>query len=54
MAKTILQETVKGSRRRGRQSKRFKDIKDWTGLKSGESTRVVEDRAGWRGIVETS
>ena len=29
-------------------------IKDWTGLESGESLRAVEDRVGWRHIVETS
>ena len=33
MAKTILQGTVKGARRRGRQKKRWQDnIKEWTGM----------------------
>ena len=33
MAKTILQGTVKGARRRGRQKKRWEDnIKEWTGM----------------------
>ena len=33
MAKTILQGTVKGARRRGRQKKRWKgNIKEWTGM----------------------
>lgn len=55
MAKTILQGTVKGTRRRGRQKERWKDhIKDSTRLEFGESIRAVEDRAGWRHIVEKS
>ena len=33
MAKTVLQGTVKGTRRRGRQKKRWEDnIKEWTGM----------------------
>ena len=33
MAKTILQGTVKGAKRRGRQKKRWEDnIKEWTGM----------------------
>ena len=33
LAKTILQGTVQGGRRRGRQRKRWEDnVKDWTGL----------------------
>ena len=33
MAKTVLQGTVKGARRRGRQKKRWEDnIKEWTGM----------------------
>ena len=32
LAKTILQGTVQGGRRRGRQRKRWEDIKEWTGL----------------------
>ena len=36
MAKTILHETVKGARRRGRQNKRWEDnIKEWTGTGFG-------------------
>ena len=54
MTKTILQGTVKGTRKRGRQRKRWEDnTKDWTGLEFGESVRAVEDREGWRRIVET-
>ena len=45
MAKTILQATVKGARRRGRQKKRREDnFKEWTGLEFGDSLRAAEDR----------
>ena len=55
MAKTILQGTVKGARRRGRQKNRWEDnIKEWTGMGFGESLRAAEDREGWKGIVATS
>ena len=52
MVKTILQGTVKGARRRGRQKKRWEDnIKEWTGMGFGDSLRAAEDREGWKGIV---
>ena len=55
MAKTILQGTVKGARRRGRQTKRWEDkIKEWKGIGFGDSLRAAEDREGWKGIVATS
>ena len=55
IAKTILQGTVKGARRRGRQKKRWEDnIKEWTGMGFGDSLRAAEDREGWKGIVATS
>ena len=45
LAKTILQGTVKGERRQGRQKKRLEDnIKEWTGLEFGMSKRAVENR----------
>ena len=45
MAKTILQRTAKGARRRGRQKKRWEDnIKDWTGMGFGDFLRAAEDR----------
>ena len=54
MAKTILQGTVKGVRRRGRQKKRWEDnIKEWTGMGFGDSLRAAEDKEGWKGIVAT-
>ena len=55
MAKTILQGTVKGARRTGRQKKRYEDnIKEWMGMGFGDSLRVAEDREGWKDIVATS
>ena len=43
--KTILQGTVKGGRRQGRQRKRWEDnIREWTGLEFGKSHRAVENR----------
>ena len=55
MAKTVLQWTVKGARRKGRQKKRWEDnIKVWTGMGFGDSLRTAEDREGWKGIVATS
>ena len=45
LAKTILQGTVKGGRRHGRQRKRWEDnIREWTGLEFVKSQRAVENR----------
>ena len=45
LAETILQGTVKGGRRQGRQRKRWEDnIREWTGLEFGKSQRAVENR----------
>ena len=45
VAKTILQGTVKGGRRQGRQRNRWEDnIREWTGLEFGKSQRAVENR----------
>ena len=45
LAKTILQGTVKGGRRQGRQRKRWEDnIREWTGLEFGKSQRAVKNR----------
>ena len=44
LAKTILQDTVKGGRRQGRQRKRLEDnIREWTGLEFAKSQRAVEN-----------
>ena len=52
LAKTILQGTVKGGRRRGRQRKRWEDnIHEWTGLRLCNTLRRTEDREGWRELI---
>ena len=44
LAKSILQGTVNGGRRQGRQWKRWEDnIREWTGLEFGKSQRAVEN-----------
>ena len=55
LAKTILQGTVKGGRRQGRQRKLWEDnIMEWTGLEFGKSQRAVENRKKWRKLVGKS
>ena len=55
LAKTILQTTVKGKRKRGRQKKRWEyNIKEWTGMDFASSTRASEKRTRWKGIVASS
>ena len=55
LAKTILQGTVKGGRRQGRQRKRWEvNIREWTGLGFGKSQRAVENREKWRKLVAKS
>ncbi|KAK3877937.1 hypothetical protein Pcinc_017405 [Petrolisthes cinctipes] len=55
MAKNILQGIVGGVRRRRRQRKRWEDnIREWTGLSFAESQRAVEDRDGWRRVIQYS
>ena len=45
LAKAILQGTVKGGRRQGRQRKRWEEnIREWTGLEFAKSHRAVENR----------
>ena len=45
LAKTILQSTVKGGRRQGRQRKRWEDnIREWAGLEFARSQRAAENR----------
>ena len=52
LAKTILQGTVKGGRRQGRQRKRWEDnVRKWTGLEFGKSQRAVENREKRRKLV---
>jgi len=52
MPKLILQGTVEGRRKRGRQRKRWADnIKEWTGLPFAKSQMMAHDRAEWRRVV---
>ena len=45
LVKTILQGTVKGGRRQGRQRKRWEDnIREWTGLEFAKPKTAVENR----------
>ena len=44
LAKTILQGTVKGGRRQGRQRKRWEDTSEWTGMEFAKSQRAAENR----------
>ena len=55
LAKTILQGTVKGGRKQGKQRKRWEDnIREWTGLEFAKSQRAVENREKWRKLVAKS
>ena len=55
LAQTILQDTMKGTRRQGRQKKRWEDnIREWTGLEFAKSQRAVENREKWRKLVVKS
>ena len=52
LAKTVMQGTVQGGRRRGRQRKRWEDnIPEWTGLTLGTAMRKAERREEWRELV---
>ena len=52
LSKTILQGTVKGGRRQGRQRKRWEDnIREWTSLEFGKYQRAVENMEKWRKLV---
>ncbi|GFS15300.1 hypothetical protein ElyMa_004929100 [Elysia marginata] len=49
LSKTILQGTVEGKRRRGRQKKAWCDnLKEWTGMAMYELVRSASDRYAWR------
>ena len=48
LAKTVLQGTVQGGRRRGRQRKRWEDnIKEWTGLEYYGKRRTARSGGSW-------
>ena len=55
LARTILQGTMKGGRRRGRQRKRWEDsIREGTGLEFTKSQRAGENGEEWRKLVSKS
>ena len=55
LAKMILQGTVQGGSRKGRQKKTWGGIiSEWTGLGLGEALRKAEDREEWRKVVVRS
>ena len=54
LAKTVLQGTVKGKRKRGRQKRWEDNIKEWTEMDFASSTRAAETRTGWKWIVANS
>ena len=50
--KKVVQGTVPGNRKKGRQKKRWEDnIRDWTRLDFNSSQRAAEDRQRWKKIV---
>ena len=52
LSKTILQGTVHGGRRRGRQKKRWADnIKEWTGKSFCETQALAHDRNKWKKLT---
>ena len=49
LSKTIMQGTVAGGRKRGRQKKSWADnIKEWTAMTTPDLLRAANDRAEWR------
>ena len=55
LAKTILQCTLQGGQRRGRQKKRWEDnIPEWTGMTLGAAMRKTERQEEWRELVARS
>ena len=54
LAKTMLQGTVKGGRRQGRQKRWEDNIREWTGLEVAKSKRAVQKREQWRTLVVKS
>ena len=54
LAKTVLQGIAQGGRRRGRQRKRWEDIKEWTGIEWNIIVRKAENHEKWRKLVVNS
>ena len=53
LSKTILQGTVQGGRRRGRQ-RRPDNVAEWTGRSFAETHATAHDRNRWRQMVQSS
>ncbi|GFO06023.1 hypothetical protein PoB_003252800 [Plakobranchus ocellatus] len=52
LAKTILQGTVQGGQKRGRQRERWEDsIRGWTGMDVRETLSRGESRGEWRKLT---
>ena len=51
LPKAILQGTVKGGRRQGRQKKWGDNLREWIGLEFAKSQRAVENRGKWKNLV---
>ena len=55
LSKTIMQGTIQGGRRRGRQRKNWHDnIKEWTGLDTYEILPAAADRKRWRKVAASA
>ena len=55
LAKRVLQGTLQGGRRRGRQKKRWEDnIPEWTDMTLDAAMRKGERREEWRELVARS
>ena len=55
VSKVILQGTIEGQRKRGRQRKMWLDnIKDWTGLSLPQLLERATDRPAWRKTVSSA
>ena len=54
LAKSILQGTVRGGIRQGKQRKRWKGNREWTGLEFSKSQRAMKNREKWRKLVVKS
>ena len=54
LAKTILQDTVKGGKKTRQTLKWADDIREWSGLQFGKSQRALENWGKWRKLVAKS
>ena len=55
LSKTVLQGTVQGESRRGRQRKKWTDnIAEWTGKSFATTQALAHDRQKWRQLLQRS